>query len=216
LLGTIPADFHRTSQSTVNMLSFFLLFLFFPQSNQPISSPQALNPYLRQQDWPIIYLHFPISRGSYLPLPSCLSWLLNIYRCINPTLNIWCLSLVKLPTTTCKLLLTHKCILNVRGPNPSSKNPISAMRPLLLWCGLIFYLIMRRKLESFIKNSIMGIGNKEKQNQRIALVMYPGGGPAIGCWSEASSIHSELIPTTVTAKQRLPFHQYSLNWRIWA
>jgi len=134
-----------------------------------------------------------------LPLPSCLSWLLNIYRCINPTLNIWCLSLVKLPTTTCKLLLTHKCILNVRGPNPSSKNPISAMRPLLLWCGLIFYLIMRRKLESFIKNSIMGIGNKEKQNQRIALVMYPGGGPAIGCWSEASSIHSELIPTTVTA-----------------
>lgn len=70
LLGTIPADFHRTSQSTVNMLSFFLLFLFFPQSNQPISSPQALNPYLRQQDWPIIYLHFPISRGSYLPLTS--------------------------------------------------------------------------------------------------------------------------------------------------
>lgn len=24
-----------------------------------------------------------------------------------------------------------------------------------------------------------------KQNQRIALVMYPGGGPAIGRWSEA-------------------------------
>lgn len=112
-LSSLPLPISFSTSKVLALTPIYLSSLLINKLITPALSISPI-PWISCISCDLAYLAFEKTPAADLPLPSSLSWLLNIYRCINPTLNIWCLSLVKLPTTTCKLLLTHKCILNVR------------------------------------------------------------------------------------------------------
>lgn len=70
LLGTIPADFHRTSQRSICYPSSFFSYSFLNQTNPSLHHRHSIPIWDSKTDLLFIYLHFPISRGSYLPLTS--------------------------------------------------------------------------------------------------------------------------------------------------
>jgi len=99
-LSSLPLPISFSTSKVLALTPIYLSSLLINQLITPALSISPI-PGISCISCDLAYLAFEKTPAADLPLPSSLSWLLNIYRCINPTLNIWCLSLVKLPTTTC-------------------------------------------------------------------------------------------------------------------